>query len=176
MNVVLCGMMGAGKTTVGVALSKITGRPLVDSDKALTDKYGVISEIFAREGEASFREKETEILRALCEKDGLVLSMGGGALLSEENRRIVKANGVVVYLRATLETLQTRLDDDRERPLLHATNEPLERKLSRLLSERTPVYEGAADIVVDTDGKTPEEIAREILLRINEEKEGAGTR
>ena len=164
MNLILCGMMGCGKTTIGRKLSDLTGRVWQDTDDLIVEKHGKIADIFARFGEARFREMETETIKALADKDGLVLSTGGGLVLKDENVELLKQKGKIVYLRAQLETLIQRLAQDSERPLLRS-QEDLSTRLTGLLSARAPVYERVADFVVDVDNKSPEDIATEILTK-----------
>lgn len=163
MNLILCGMMGAGKTTIGIKIADITGRRWYDTDGMIVDKYGKISDIFEYYGEAHFRKLETEIVRELAKQDGLVVSTGGGLVLKKENNELLQRNGKIVFLRASLETLAARLNVDGERPLLHTSTESLRDRLARLLQERTSVYEQAADYIVDVDGKTVETIVKEII-------------
>ena len=163
MNLILCGMMGSGKTTVGVKLAELTGRKWYDTDGMIVEKYGNIADIFERYGESHFRILETETARELAKKDGIVISTGGGLVLKNENNELLQANGKIIFLRAALETLMKRLKADGERPLLHGATESLKDRLERLLKERTSVYEQVADYIVDVDGKSPETIAREIV-------------
>ena len=163
MNLILCGMMGCGKTTVGRKLSDLTGRVWQDTDDLIVEKHGKIADIFARFGEARFREMETETVKALAQKDSLVLSTGGGLVLKTENNTLLKQNGKIVFLRASLETLAKRLKVDGTRPLLQTSTESIRDRLATLMKERSPIYENVADAVVDVDGKTPEENAREII-------------
>ena len=165
MNLILCGMMGAGKTSVGKAIATLSGRHWVDTDDFITEKYGVISEIFKTRGEAYFRTLETETVKTLTSQDNLVISVGGGLVLKQENVALLRKNGKMIFLRASLETLVQRLHSDKTRPLLQ-TEKSLEERLQKLLSERTPVYEGVADYTVTVDGKTPEEIGLEIVSLI----------
>ncbi len=170
MNLVLCGMMGAGKTTIGIKIADRTGRRWYDTDGLIVDKYGKISDIFEYYGEAHFRKIETEIIRELAEKDNLIISTGGGLVLKKENNELLQKNGKIVFLRATLETLAKRLKVDGNRPLLQTSTESIRDRLSRLMQERTPVYEHVADYIVDVDGKTPEKIAEEIVAITSERK------
>ena len=163
MNLILCGMMGAGKTTIGIKIAELTGRRWYDTDGLIVDKHGKISDIFEYYGEAHFRKLETEIVKELVKKDGLVISTGGGLVLKSENNALLQENGKIVFLRATLETLAQRLKVDGERPLLQTSTESIRDRLERLMQERAPVYEHVADYIVDVDGKTPEEIAKEIV-------------
>lgn len=162
MKLVLCGMMGSGKTTVGKLLAKALAWEWVDTDECIVSRYGNISDIFAQKGASYFREKETEIVKTLTQKDRLVISTGGGIVLREENISLLKEDGIVLYLRAQKQTLVGRLQGDKTRPLLQS-EEPLDCKIERLLQERGVLYEGASDSIVDVDGKTPTEIVEEIL-------------
>jgi len=162
MYIVLCGMMGAGKSTVGGALARLAQTTWLDTDALIEEKYGKITDIFAEHGEGYFRDLETETIKGLDGYEGLVLSVGGGLVLRKENVRLLKEKGVVVYLRATLSTLKDRLQKDDTRPLLKG-DDGLEVRLKNLLSARGDVYEGVADYVVDVDGKSPETVAEEIL-------------
>ena len=160
---VLCGMMGAGKTTIGIKISEITGRRWYDTDVMLTDKYGKISDIFEYYGEAHFRRLETQILSGILEMDNLVISTGGGLVLKPENNEALKKNGKIVFLRASLETLVKRLNLDDTRPLLETSTQNIKERLKDLLKERTPIYEQVADYIVEVDEKTPVQVAREIV-------------
>ena len=174
MNLILCGMMGAGKTTVGIKIAELTGRRWYDTDGCIVDKHGKISDIFEYYGEAHFRKLETEVVKELVKQDELIISSGGGLVLKEENNKLLQENGKIIFLRAGLETLLKRLKLDGTRPVLQTSAENIKERLVKLLEERTPIYEHVADYIVDVDGKTPEEIAKEIveILKTN----GAGTR
>ncbi len=163
MNLILCGMMGSGKTTIGIKIAEQTGLRWYDTDGIIVDKHGKISDIFEYYGEAHFRKLETEIVKELAAQDDLIISTGGGLVLKSENNVLLKKNGKIVFLRATLDTLAKRLKVDGERPLLQTSTENIRDRLARLLAERSPVYENVADYIVDVDGKTPENIATEIL-------------
>ncbi len=178
MNLILCGMMGAGKTTIGIKIAEKTGRRWYDTDGLIVDKHGKISDIFEYYGEAHFRKLETEIVKDLAKKDGLVISTGGGLVLKKENNELLQQNGKIVFLRASLETLAKRLKVDGERPLLQTSTESIRERLSRLMAERSPIYEHVADYIVDVDEKTPEEIAVEIIALTNCQSQtmGAGAR
>ena len=166
MNIILCGMMGAGKTTIGIKIAEVSGLRWYDTDGLIVDRHGKISDIFEYYGEAHFRKLETEIVKELAVKDGLVISTGGGLVLKKETNELLQANGKIVFLRASLETLAKRLRVDGERPLMQTSTENIRDRLARLLQERTPVYEQAADYIVDVDMKTPEQIAKEILTLV----------
>lgn len=155
-------MMGSGKSTVGAKIAQSTGRPFYDTDSVIVEKYGAISDIFKRYGEKYFREIETQAVAELCKKDGLVIATGGGVVLKDENVALLKSQGKIVFLRAGLETLLKRLKRDTTRPLLQS-DDPLETRLDKLLSERTPVYESVSDCIIDVDGKSAEENAKAII-------------
>lgn len=163
MNLVLCGMMGAGKSTIGVKIAELTGRRWYDTDGVISDRHGKISDIFEYYGEPHFRKLETEVVKELAGQDNLVISTGGGLVLKSENNAVLQENGKIVFLRASLKTLNKRLVVDGTRPLLQASTESISDRLSRLLKERTPIYEHVADYIVDVDDKTPLEIAKEIV-------------
>jgi len=158
-------MMGAGKTTVGKEIAKRTGLRWYDTDEIIVNRHGKISDIFERYGEPYFRALETEIAKELSSQDGLILSTGGGILLKKENQELLRSGGKIIFLRASLETLENRLQADKERPLLQS-EESLRNRLARLLQERTSVYEQASNYTVDVDGKTPQEIAEEIVALV----------
>ena len=160
MNIVLCGMMGAGKTSVGKKLEEMTGRPCVDTDDMIVEKHGRITDIFEKYGEPYFRDLETGVAEEISKSDNLIVSTGGGMVMRPLNAEFLKRNGKIVFLRARLETLLKRVEGDDSRPLLKGG---AEERLRELIAVRTPVYEAAADFVVDTDGMSLEDVAREIL-------------
>lgn len=163
MNLILCGMMGSGKTTVGIKIAQRTGKSFVDTDALIEERHGKISDIFARFGEEYFRDLESEIVQELCRQDGLVISTGGGLVLRKKNVDALRQNGKIIFLRASLETLSNRLRADSTRPLLQSETESITARISKLLTERTSIYEGAASCVVDVDKKSVDEIATEII-------------
>ncbi len=164
MIISLCGMMGVGKTTVGIQLAKSAMLAWFDTDKVIEDNYGKISDIFAKYGEEYFRNLETQTVHALCEKEGVILSLGGGLVLRQENVETLKNKGKIVYLRAKKETLVQRLRFDTARPLLQG--EDIETRVENLLEKRAGIYEQVADYIVDVDGKTVDEIVKEITLSL----------
>ncbi len=164
MNIVLCGMMGVGKSSVGIRIAELTKWRWYDTDIVITDRFGRISDLFEYYGEAHFRSLETEIVRELADRDELVISTGGGLILKPENSELLKRNGKIFFLRASFETLLTRVRADETRPLLKDTGKTAER-LEELLAWRTPIYEAVADFIVDTDGKTVDDVAQEIVSK-----------
>lgn len=167
MNIVLCGMMGVGKSSVGIRIAELTERRWYDTDIMITDRHGRISDIFEYYGEAHFRSLETGIVKELSKLDDLVISTGGGLVLLPENNEKLKEKGKIFFLRANIETLLKRVRADENRPLLSNTGKMAER-LGQLLAERTPIYEHVADYIVDTDGKSVDDVAKEIIALIGE--------
>ena len=161
MNIVLCGMMGSGKTSLGKRIAERLGYAWADSDLVIEERYGSIPTLFQTSGEEYFRRIEREVIAELSRKEKLVLSTGGGVLLDESNQTLLKKAGKILFLRATKETLLCRLQGDKKRPLLQGGE--LEGKIERLLTERTPVYERVADGVLDVDGYTKEENANRAI-------------
>jgi shikimate kinase len=146
-TVVLVGMMGAGKTAVGKALAAGLGVPFLDSDAEIERAAAMsIAEIFARDGEAFFRARETQVIDRLLDGESGILSTGGGAFLSEQNRALISAKGVSVWLKADLSLLWNRVKHKNTRPLLH-TADPYE-TLRALYEARVPIYE-LADLSVE---------------------------
>lgn len=168
-NIVLIGMPGAGKTTVGKALARLLDLAFVDSDKELVMRTGVpVTTIFEIEGEHGFRARESALLVELLEQTGLVLATGGGAILQPENRTVLRANATVVYLRASLDALWERTRRDTARPLLR-TPDP-RRTLADLLALRDPLYRETAHVMFDTGRQSASKLAQQIAasLRANQ--------
>ena len=163
-SVVLTGFMGSGKSTTAAFLSALTGLRVLDTDSAIEENAGMtVSEIFAREGEQGFRDRETALLRSLAGsgKSGFIYATGGGIVLREENRRLLKQMGTVVLLSVRPETVLDRLAGDFTRPLL--AGDDREEKVSALLKSREAAYADAADQTVVCDGLGPDEIAAAIV-------------
>lgn len=138
-TVVLVGMMGAGKTAVGKALAARLKVPFLDSDAEIEAAANMtIAEIFERDGEAFFRDRETEVLDRLLEDACGILSTGGGAFLSERNRRLISQKGVAIWLNADLTLLWNRVKHKNTRPLLRTSNP--RQTLSDLYDKRVPIY------------------------------------
>lgn len=168
-NVILIGFMGSGKSTIGVRLSYKMKTPFIDTDKYIENKQKKsISEIFAESGEGFFRGLETETLKALLQEKGIyIISVGGGLPVREENRRLLKELGTVIYLKASADELYERLKGDTERPLLQC--EDPKQKISDLLTAREAFYEEAAHMIIEEDGKDIDTVLEEIVNRLEEE-------
>lgn len=167
-NIILIGFMGCGKTTVGLRLSYRLRCPVTDTDKEIErEEKRSISDIFAEDGEAYFRDRETACLRKLLQENGgRILSVGGGLPVRKENRELLRELGQVFYLRASAETIYERLKHDTTRPLLQGSD-PRE-KIRALLGERDACYMDTADVVIDVDGKDFETILGEIEQSISQ--------
>lgn len=164
-NIFLIGPMGAGKTTIGRHLATLLGKRFLDVDHEIEKRTGVaIPVIFEIESEAGFRRRECAAIEELTRNRDIVLATGGGAVLLEENRKVLKARGTVVYLQADVETLVERTRRDRNRPLLQTDNP--RGKIEELLRQREPMYREVADVVVDTGQRAPSSVARDIAIRI----------
>ena len=164
-SIFLVGMMGAGKTTVARLLAARLNRAFIDSDHELEARCGVkVPVIFEIEGEAGFRQRESQVIEELSRRDGVVLATGGGAVLRACNRETLRRTGLVVYLRAQPADLWLRTQHDRNRPLLR-TADP-EARLSELYSERDPLYREAAHMVVDTGRQSPYQMAGKLEQQI----------
>lgn len=166
-NIVLIGFMGCGKSTVGFKLSYRLHIPMEDTDKLIERKQNkTISEIFAEEGEPFFRNLETELLEELKDSPYTrIISVGGGTPVRPENRPMLKACGTVIYLRVSPAVVYERVKEDTGRPLLQCEN-PLER-IKELMDARSEAYEECADIVIDTDELSLDEVVEEIVARLN---------
>ena len=166
-NIFLVGLMGAGKSTIGKQLARELGKQFRDSDSEIEKRTGVnIDVIFDIEGEQGFRQRETRILKELVEERGIVLATGGGAILVPENRQLLSDNGLIIYLKASAEHLAGRVKLDRRRPLLQ-TGDKLA-KIRELMTQRDPVYQQLADLVVETNNRSIPRVVREISKMIKQ--------
>ncbi|WP_256210082.1 shikimate kinase [Nitrosospira briensis] len=158
-NIFLVGMMGAGKTTIGRLLAGFLKKTFYDSDREIQKRTGVsIPLIFEIEGEAGFRKRETEMLSELVKTRNIVLATGGGAVLSAQNREMLKQSGTVIYLRATVDDLWRRTRQDKNRPLLQ-TQDP-RTKLLELYAQRDPLYQETAHIIVESGKRSARHLAQ----------------
>ena len=165
-SIVLVGMMGVGKSSVGDCLRRRTILKLFDTDEIVVSKFGMpISEIFSKHGENKFREAETRALHALATSEPVVIVTGGGIVLCEQNLDLLKRLGVVVWLEADEETLFKRVSRTGNRPLLQRKNP--RKAFTQMLQVRQPLYAKIADIRVDTSVLTDEEVAVAILSKFS---------
>ena len=159
-NIILIGFMGTGKTVTGRVLAKRTGMELVDMDSIIESRQGKpISEIFAQDGEAAFRTLERELVKELSNRQGIVVSTGGGVVTNPENVADFEKSGLVVCLTALPETIFQRLEKDTTRPLLSGDKKG---QITALLKKRKPLY-AAITHQIDSDRLGPEERADAIL-------------
>lgn len=162
-NIFLIGLMGTGKTTIGRHLSRKLHMDFYDSDRVIEERTGAdIPLIFEKEGEAGFRKREAAVIDELTAKNDIILATGGGAILDSENRKHLITRGTVFYLRSNLKTLIARTSKDKNRPLLHA-DEPPNIILQRLLEQRGPLYEEAADHIIDTANNSIHDVIHAII-------------
>ncbi len=161
-HLVLVGLMGAGKTTVGQRCAQLLDRPFVDTDDVVVATSGMtVTEIFERHGEARFRELERGAVADVCASpEPLVIACGGGAVLDADNRKQLHARGFVVWLQAPPSVLGARVGDGATRPLLRDGSVAT---LERLAALRAPAYEDAADVVVHTEDRTVDDVAARVI-------------
>ena len=166
-NVILVGMMGSGKTTMGRALAKHFGKEFVDSDEEIQLRTGVtIPHIFDVEGESGFRLRESSVIADLVKRNNLILATGGGAVILEQNRAEMRQNGIVIYLKASVHDLWQRTRNDRNRPLLQ-TDDP-HAKLTELFQQRDAFYQQAADIVIQSGKSGVHTLMLQVVSSIEE--------
>lgn len=166
-HVVLIGFMGAGKSTVGAIVADQLGVPLLDLDRLIEQREDrTIREIFDADGEAAFRELESAALASLVDAERSVIACGGGVVLSDRNRAILAGLGTVVYLIVTAGETIARVGSDPARPLLQRGA----LTASQLLASRESLYAAAADVCIDTVGRTPEQVATMILAALKAEE------
>lgn len=167
-RIALIGFMGSGKSTVGPLVAEALGRTFVDLDAVVTEETGrTVAEIFAAEGEDGWRRREHRALLDATERKDLVLGCGGGVVTGLENRDVLRKEFLTLYLSATPESLLERLRGSKGRPLLDV-GDP-EAALRELYEKRLPLYEEAADIIINTDGREPRELSREIAEKVKRE-------
>ncbi|HEY3901459.1 MAG TPA: shikimate kinase [Chthoniobacter sp.] len=161
-NIVLIGFMGSGKTSIGRLVAHRLGFQFVDTDAVIVERVGMqVAEIFARHGEAWFRDQESAALRSLSILKRAVISTGGGVVLRDENRALLRDLGFVAWLTASEEVIFERVSRNKKRPLLH-TSDP-RATVHDLLTTRRPFYEEAAQFTVDSSALTHESAA-ELLI------------
>ncbi len=164
-NIYLVGPMGSGKTTLGRRIASRLGLDFMDCDHEIERLTGVsVNLIFDIEGESGFRERETEVLRALSQRRGMLVATGGGAVIRKENRELMQKSGLVVWLRTSVTHQINRLGRDRTRPLLQTPDR--EQRLQQLAVERNPLYEEIADLVFESSHKNVKYVADRLQSEI----------
>lgn len=157
--------MGAGKTTIGRQLASVLRLPFVDTDQMIEERSGAdIPWIFDVEGEQGFRQRESRVLQDVCAGTSAVVATGGGIIMSEENRELIKGSGATIYLHATIEQQLDRTAKDKSRPLLRE-GDP-EQVLRELMAAREPLYRELATLVCPTDNRNPRATAAEIAEKL----------
>lgn len=169
MNIYLIGYRCTGKTTVAKSLSEKLGWGYLDADVKLTEEYGMtISDIVQKEGWPGFRKKEKKILQEIVTYTGHAVATGGGVILDPDNVEMMKETGVVVWLKASPETIYFRMMNDRmtesQRPSL--TDKKLEQEIRDTLNERTPLYEGAMNFSIETDHQSLDAVVQQMTDRL----------
>jgi|ETN07SMinimDraft_1059922.scaffolds.fasta_scaffold34225_3 shikimate kinase len=165
-KIVLVGMMGSGKTTIGKLLSKEFSLPFYDSDEEIVKKLGMsIVDIFQSQGEEVFREEEAKTIKKILRKDQYICALGGGSLLSQEIRDIVKKDIISIWLQASVDDLYERLKDDKSRPKLDVMD--TRNEIFNLNQQREKFYK-MSDIVVNTGNKSEDMIVSEIVPLIED--------
>lgn len=162
-NIVLIGLPGAGKTSAGQYVARLFSWPFIDSDAEIEVAVGMsIKDYFSKAGERAFRDKETVVLKELTARQGpYILSTGGGAVLREKNRKLLRAAGFVIYLYATPDMLYRRLKWDTQRPLLQVVNPKA--KIQSLFDERDALYRATAHYVVESPNDSLSSQAKMII-------------
>ncbi len=169
-NIFLIGFMGAGKSTIAKALQRELGFPLVEMDERIVQEQGMsINDIFAQYGESRFRDIESQLVVDLGEQEPSIISCGGGVVVRPQNTQNMKKSGKIVFLTATPETIYERVKNSTDRPILngHMNVE----YIAELMEKRRALYEEAADITIQTDGKTREQICEEIIGKLRNTNE-----
>ncbi len=165
-NIILVGMMGAGKTTVGKMLARQLGKTFIDCDEEIQKRTGVkISHIFDVEGEEGFRVRESAVIHELIKLDNIILATGGGAVLKPDNRDILKKNGVVIYLKSGVHDLWQRTRHDHNRPLLQTANPRA--KLQEIFEQRDSLYTAVADHIVHTGKQSVQTLIARLIKKLN---------
>ena len=164
-NYVLIGYMGAGKSTVGKALAKETNKKFVDTDELIVKQMNLsINDIFAKYGEAYFRDLETKLIEnLLIHVTDCVISCGGGLPMKEENRPLLKKLGKVIYLNVSENDILKRLKNDKTRPLLQGPKEEVKDKIHNMIELRDPVYRETADVIIKTGRMNVQDVVGKII-------------
>lgn len=174
-NLVLIGYRATGKTAVGARLAEILGRPLVDFDEVLVQEAGrPIADIVAQDGWAEFRRQEKALVARFRHTQGQVLATGGGVVLDPDNVEALKENGIIIWLTAAPDTIQARLAIDQPRDVNRPslTGNDTIGEVAAVLEARLPLYQGAAQITVDTTHRGVAQVVELVLAALNAEEGG----
>jgi len=162
-NIILVGPMGSGKTTIGRRLSERLSLDFFDSDNEIIDTTGVsIDHIFDVEGEKGFRTRESDVLKKLCNMPNIVLATGGGAVILEENRKLMKKATSIIYLSSSVDQILRRTAKSKTRPLLEKSNNR-RKTITDIVEARDPLYREVSSHIIDTNGKKLNEVIDEII-------------
>jgi len=169
MNIVLIGYRGCGKSAVAEVLAERTGREIVRTDKIVEERAGCpIPEYVERHGWEAFRDLEAAVVEEAGARDGVIIDTGGGAILRADNVKAVRSGGRLYWLRADAGTIRSRIADSAGRPSLTGEKSFLD-EVAEVLAEREPLYAAAADVTIDTAGRSIEDVAWEILQAAQQE-------
>ncbi|WP_203361770.1 shikimate kinase [Bacillus sp. REN10] len=169
-TIFMTGFMGTGKTTIGQLLADQLQMPVIDTDVYIEQQEGItIAEIFEQKGEAYFRELETAVLEKLSTNEQKVVTTGGGIIMKEKNRQLMKQCGTVVFLETDLAVIFERLRGDTSRPLIQNQERS---RIEELYESRLPLYREAADVIIHTTNQTAEQVAQEVMQRLNLKRNG----
>ena len=162
-NIILVGPMGSGKTTIGRRLSESLNLVFYDADHEIIDATGVsIDHIFDVEGEKGFRIRESDVLKKLCNMHNIVLATGGGAVLLEENRELMKKASSVIYLSSSVDHILRRTAKSKTRPLLEKSNNR-RKTITDIVEARDHLYKEVSSLIIDTNGKKLNKVIDEII-------------
>jgi len=162
-NIILVGPMGSGKTTIGRRLSERLNLDFFDSDHEIINTTGVsIDHIFDVEGEKGFRNRESEVIKKLCNIPNIVIATGGGAVILEENRKLMKKASSIIYLSSSVDQILKRTAKSKTRPLLEKSNN-LRKTITDIVEVRGPLYREVSSLIIDTNGKKLNEVIDEII-------------
>jgi shikimate kinase len=163
VNIVLIGYRGTGKSVVGRIVGEKLGRECIGMDAEIVSRAGMsVPEIVEKEGWPGFRDRETQLARDLAGRDGIVIDCGGGVIERPENMEALRSHAVVFWLKASVDVIVKRIEDDTERPAL-VEGKTFTEEVAKVLERRTPMYRGSSHHEIDTDSLTPEEIADRIV-------------
>jgi len=162
-NIILVGPMGSGKTTIGRRLSERLSLDFFDSDHEIVKTTGVsIDHIFDVEGEKGFRNRESDVLKKLCNMSNIVLATGGGAVILDENRELMKKASSIIYLLSSVDQILRRTAKSKTRPLLEKSNNR-RKTITDIVEARDPLYREVSSYIIDTNGKKLNEVIDEII-------------